>query len=164
MRVMVDAMATVAYGCSTSDLKPHPPGLGLARGGRARPIKASSLVGRTRVSGASTVVSIQNFDTPSSPQSLYTTWKSLIEALAATTRGSSPSLRRITVDGWMLPETLRLADYDLGHDERAKQSQPVASCLGPRFYDWQLAQSTDESWRSATCTPAICLALKSTSG
>ncbi len=50
-------------------------------------------------------------------------------------------------EGWMLPETLRLADYGLGHDERAKQPQPVASRLGPRFYDWQLAQSAEESWR-----------------
>lgn len=50
-------------------------------------------------------------------------------------------------EGWMLPETLRLADYGLGHDERAKQHQPVASRLGPRFYDWQLAQSAGESWR-----------------
>ena len=50
-------------------------------------------------------------------------------------------------EGWMLPETLRLADYGLGHDERAKEPQPVASRLGPRFYDWQLAQSPEESWR-----------------
>ena len=50
-------------------------------------------------------------------------------------------------EGWMLPETLRLADYDLGHDDRAKEHQPVASRLGPRFYDWQLAQSPEESWR-----------------
>ena len=50
-------------------------------------------------------------------------------------------------EGWMLPETLRLADYGLGHDDRAKQPQPVASRLGPRFYDWQLVQSADESWR-----------------
>jgi hypothetical protein len=47
----------------------------------------------------------------------------------------------------MLPETLRLADYDLGHDERAKEPQPVASRLGPRFYDWQLAENAEESWR-----------------
>ena len=47
----------------------------------------------------------------------------------------------------MLPETLRLADYGLGHDERALEPQPVASRLGPRFYDWQLLQSADESWR-----------------
>ena len=50
-------------------------------------------------------------------------------------------------EGWMLPETLRLADYDLGHDDRARHPQPVASRLGPRFFDWQLAQTPDESWR-----------------
>ena len=50
-------------------------------------------------------------------------------------------------ESWMLPEILRLADYDLGHDERAQHPQPVASRLGPRFYDWQLVQSTGESWR-----------------
>ena len=49
-------------------------------------------------------------------------------------------------EGWMLPETLRLADYGLGHDERAQQPQPVASRLGPRFLDWQLAQTPEESW------------------
>ena len=47
----------------------------------------------------------------------------------------------------MLPETLRLADYGLGHDQRARRPQPVASRLGPRFYDWQLVQSAEESWR-----------------
>ena len=50
-------------------------------------------------------------------------------------------------EGWLLPETLRLADYGLGHDDRAKHHQPVATRLGPRFYDWQLAQSADESQR-----------------
>jgi hypothetical protein len=50
-------------------------------------------------------------------------------------------------EGWMLPETLRLADYGLGHDERAQHHQPVASRLGPRFYDWQLTQTAEESWR-----------------
>lgn len=50
-------------------------------------------------------------------------------------------------EGWMLPETLRLADYGLGHGERAKHPQPAARRLGPRFYDRQLAQSAEESWR-----------------
>ena len=50
-------------------------------------------------------------------------------------------------EGWMLPETLRLADYGLGRDDRAQQFQPVASRLGPRFYDWQLVQTTEESYR-----------------
>ncbi|HEX7376779.1 MAG TPA: hypothetical protein VF278_06685, partial [Pirellulales bacterium] len=49
--------------------------------------------------------------------------------------------------GWLLPETLRLADYGLGHDARAREPQPVRACFGPRFYDWQLAQSAEESWR-----------------
>ena len=62
-------------------------------------------------------------------------------------RGIEAFLTQNNGEGWMLPETLRLADYDLGHDERAREHQPVASRLGPRFYDWQLAQSPDESWR-----------------
>ena len=62
-------------------------------------------------------------------------------------RGIEAFLTQNHGEGWMLPETLRLADYGLGHDERAREPQPVASRLGPRFYDWQLAQSADESWR-----------------
>ena len=62
-------------------------------------------------------------------------------------RGIAAFLDQNDGEGWMLPETLRLADYGLGHDERAQQPQPVASRLGPRFYDWQLAQSPEERWR-----------------
>ncbi len=47
-------------------------------------------------------------------------------------------------DGWHLPERLRLADYSLGHDENALTYRAVASRLGPRFFDWQLTQSTDD--------------------
>jgi hypothetical protein len=49
-------------------------------------------------------------------------------------------------EGWMLPERLRLADYGLGHDARAREPQPVASRLGERFLPWQLEQSVEESW------------------
>lgn len=49
-------------------------------------------------------------------------------------------------EGWMLPEMLRLSDHGIGHDERAKRPQPVASRHGPRFLDWQLVQTPDESW------------------
>jgi hypothetical protein len=49
--------------------------------------------------------------------------------------------------GWQLPETLRLADYGLGHDERAKTPQPVRARLGERFLPWQLEQSPEESWQ-----------------
>jgi hypothetical protein len=47
----------------------------------------------------------------------------------------------------MLPETARLSDYGLGHDKRAEDPRPVASRLGPRFYDWQVAQRVDVFWR-----------------
>jgi len=49
-------------------------------------------------------------------------------------------------EGWMLPETLCLADYGLGHDDRAKSSQPVRSRMGERFLPWQLEQTVEESW------------------
>ncbi len=49
-------------------------------------------------------------------------------------------------EGWMIPETVRLADYGLGRDDRAKEHQPVASRLGPRFLPWQLEQGVEESW------------------
>lgn len=62
-------------------------------------------------------------------------------------KGIDAFLNQNDGEGWMLPETLRLADYGLGQDERAKVPQPVASCFGPRFYDWQLAQTAEESWR-----------------
>jgi hypothetical protein len=49
-------------------------------------------------------------------------------------------------EGWMLPTTLRLADYGLGHDDRALETQPVAARLGERFYPWQLEGTAEESW------------------
>jgi hypothetical protein len=49
-------------------------------------------------------------------------------------------------DGWYLPEAIRLADYELGHDERARRSQPVASALGERFLPWQLEDDIEASW------------------
>ena len=67
-------------------------------------------------------------------------------------------------EGWMLPDTLRLADYGLGHDDRANQPQPVTSRFTlpdwdntapppnapinykQRFYPWQLAKTPAQSW------------------
>ncbi len=59
-------------------------------------------------------------------------------------RGITAFLSQNAGEGWMLPEALRLADYGLGHDERARHAQPVASRLGPRFYDWQIAEDPTE--------------------
>ena len=49
-------------------------------------------------------------------------------------------------EGWMLPETLRLSDYGLGHDDRARQPQPVAAQFGDRFLPWQLNEDVAQSW------------------
>ncbi|QKS29128.1 MAG: hypothetical protein HT579_09520 [Candidatus Accumulibacter similis] len=49
-------------------------------------------------------------------------------------------------DGWLVPETLRLAEFSMGQDDRAQEPQPVASRLGPRFLDWQLGQDVTRSW------------------
>ncbi len=43
------------------------------------------------------------------------------------------------------------------HDDRAKEHQPVASRLGPRFYDWQLTQTPEESWRECHLQARILL-------
>ena len=66
---------------------------------------------------------------------------------AGTSSGGLRLLRQNDGEGWMLPETLRLADYGLGHDDRAQHPQPVRECFGKRFYDWQLASPPEESWR-----------------
>ena len=62
-------------------------------------------------------------------------------------RGIEAFLTQNHGEGWMLSETLRLSDYGIGHDDRAKEPQPVASRFGPRLYDWQLVQSAEECWR-----------------
>jgi hypothetical protein len=73
-------------------------------------------------------------------------------------------------ESWMLPDTLRLADYGLGHDDRAQEPQPVAARIGAdtaklwetsipvtphsplpiyakyRFLPWQLQSTPEESW------------------
>lgn len=46
-------------------------------------------------------------------------------------------------EGWLIPDTLRLADLNLGHDDRAQIHQPVARRLGPRFLDWQLSEDAE---------------------
>ena len=50
-------------------------------------------------------------------------------------------------EGWMLPETLRLADLGLGHDERSEKAQLVRAKLGERFLPWQSEITPEESWK-----------------
>jgi hypothetical protein len=46
----------------------------------------------------------------------------------------------------MIPDQIRLADYGLGHDDRAQTHQPVAEKLGARYLDWQLQSTPKASW------------------
>jgi hypothetical protein len=62
------------------------------------------------------------------------------------TKGLNAFLRQNDGEGWMLPEELRLADLELGHDDRAKDTQPVASVLGERFLPSQLGEDVARSW------------------
>lgn len=64
-----------------------------------------------------------------------------------TERGIEAFLAQNDGEGWMIPETLRLSDYGLGQDERARQHQPVRERLGPRFFEFQLEQSVEDSWK-----------------
>ena len=64
-------------------------------------------------------------------------------------KGIEAFLNQNQGEGWLLPETLRLADYGLGRDDRARNPQPVASRLGPRFFDWQLTQTPEEAHRES---------------
>jgi hypothetical protein len=73
--------------------------------------------------------------------------KSIENCSGDTSAGIEAFCNQSNGEGWMLPETLRLADYGLGHSDRSRQHQPVRDCFGPRFYDWQLAQTPEESWK-----------------
>ena len=67
--------------------------------------------------------------------------------VATANKVSKPSSTRTTATVGCFPKSYDSWDYGLGHDERAKHLQPVVSRLGLRFYDFQLIQSANESWR-----------------
>jgi len=71
---------------------------------------------------------------------------SLIAFQNLKTLGLDEFLGQNNGEGWMLPDTLRLTDYDLGHDDRAKEPQPVATRLGERYLPWQLEGTPESSW------------------
>lgn len=50
-------------------------------------------------------------------------------------------------EGWMLPKTIRLADYGLGNSDRAHEFVPVAEKMGDRFLAWQLEGTPEDSWK-----------------
>jgi hypothetical protein len=70
-------------------------------------------------------------------------------------KGLDAFLEQNAGEGWLIPETLCLADYGLGHDERAQGHQVVASRLGPRFLDWQLNEDVERSWQECAAHAAL---------
>jgi len=53
-------------------------------------------------------------------------------------------------EGWMIPETLTFVsnpDGTIAFDTLEGRTVPVRERLGPRFLDWQLAGTPEESWK-----------------
>ncbi len=49
-------------------------------------------------------------------------------------------------DGWDLPDTMRLADLGVGHDDGAQEPQPVRDRFGPHLLPMQKDLSVEASW------------------
>ena len=147
LRSMIDAISCASYACNAADLH-H-----ILRDSDL-PITDVSI--RSRHSGSLDARGFWRVDRDMVPELRHTVLTLIafhdLEAKIAAAdgdreKGIEAFLAQNHGEGWMLPETLRLSDYGLGQDERAKQPQAVASRLGRRFYDWQLVQSAEESWR-----------------
>jgi hypothetical protein len=50
-------------------------------------------------------------------------------------------------DGWLFPETTASASIDGAGSFATTSRHVIAGLLGPRFFDWQLSRSVEESWR-----------------
>lgn len=70
-------------------------------------------------------------------------------------KGLDAFLEQNDGEGWLIPDTLRLSDYGLGHDERATEHQPVGLRLGPRFHEWQLNEDMERSWQECAAHAAL---------
>ena len=147
LRAIMDAVSCATYGCDSADLRHIL---------RNSDLPASDVSPRSRHAASLDARGFWRVDRDKAPELRHTVLtlvafhdleSKIQEAAGDREKGIEAFLAQNHGEGWMLPETLRLADYGLGHDERARQPQPVASRLGPRFYDWQLVQSADESSR-----------------
>ena len=147
LRAIIDAVSCATYGCDSADLRHIL---------RDSDLPASDVSPRSRHAASLDARGFWRVDRDKAPELRHTVLtlvafhdlvSKIQEADGDREKGIEAFLTQNHGEGWMLPETLRLADYGLGHDGRARHPQPVASRLGPRFYDWQLVQSADESWR-----------------
>ena len=150
IRSLVDAVACVAYGCTVGDLYHILRDVDLPTGELAK---------RSRDSDSQDARGFWRVDRDLNPELRHSVLtlvalNDLESKIKLTNGGSENAIREFLSqnqgEGWLLPETLCLAEYGLGHDVRAKRAQPVAARLGPRFYDWQLAQSAFMGSRERT--------------
>ncbi len=142
-RVIVDALATALFGLDGSDFRSiladcdHPVSVSRGRASSRLRAKAFWRVDKQRRPELRHTVLAQV---------VFTDLQRDIKVADGNREAGIRSfLARNHGKGWLIPETLRLADYGLGHDDRAKEHQPVAAELGPRFYDWQLVQPAEEA-------------------
>ena len=147
LRAIIDAVSCATYGCDSADLRHIL---------RDSDLPASDVSPRSRHATSLDARGFWRVDRDKDPELRHTVLtlvafhdleSKIQEAAGDREKGIEAFLAQNHGEGWMLPETLRLSDYGLGHDDRARHPQPVARRLGPRFYDWQLVQSADESWR-----------------
>ena len=147
LRSIIDAVSCATYGCDEADLRHML---------RDSDLPASNVSSRSRHATSLNARGFWRVDKDKHPElrhailsvvAYHDLESKICVADGDREKGIKAFLTQNDGEGWMLPETLRLADYGLGHDERAQQPMPVATRLGPRFYDWQLVQSADESWR-----------------
>ena len=147
LRVILDAVACTLYGCDFNDLRYIL---------RDSDLPVPDVGTRFRRAAAFDPRGFWRVDRDKDPElrhtvltlvALHDLEAKIIEAGGDRKRGIEAFLEQNHGEGWILPETLCLADYGLGHNDRARHPQPVASRLGPRFFDWQVAQSPEESWR-----------------
>ena len=149
LRAILDAVACTVYGCDSNDLRYIL---------RDSDLPVRDVSARSRRAAAFDPRGFWRVDRDKDPELRHAVLTAValhdLEAKIETTSGDRDAgieafLNQNHGEGWLLPETLRLADYGLGHDDRARHPQPVASRLGPRFFDWQLTQTPEESHRES---------------
>ncbi|WP_434480147.1 hypothetical protein [Gemmatimonas sp.] len=139
LRCMVDAVVALAYGIEEGDLDDLLDDNPLGVAGKVRSPK-----GFWRVD--------DNLDPelrhPVLFRAAFRNLNAEVRACSGdTTLGVSRFLYGSDGSGWQLPESLLLSDYGLSDETHVHRAALVARRLGPRFFDWQLTQSLENSWR-----------------
>ena len=151
LRAMIDAMAAAFYGCDASDL---------AHVLAETDLPSSMITASSKQMDPCGFWRVDREKPPELRQTVLTriAHRELSEEIVRMDgnldRGIGAFLDQNNGDGWMVPETVCLADYNLGHTPGAKDHKVAAKRLGPRFHDWQL---TYQPGPSAQVTPRACI-------